>query len=94
MELDKYFPLKTGSTAPQNIYLGVKVSKVVLTNGIEAQEFSYISYLQESVKNVEDNPKKHGMKLSVLDYTPISTRYLPELYATPEMSAQDSIYLQ
>ena len=43
MDLDKYLPLKPGSTAPQNIYLGGKVSKVVLANFFGAYVFLYIS---------------------------------------------------
>ena len=45
MEMDKYLPLHTGSTAPLNIYLGGKVSKVFF-GGIKAYVFSLSQYVQ------------------------------------------------
>ena len=55
MELDKYLPLNPSSTVPPNIYLGGKISKVVLPNDVEAYAFSSSQYPQESVKDIEDH---------------------------------------
>ena len=39
-EIDKYFYIKEGSVGPPTIYLGNKVSKVTLENGVKAWAFS------------------------------------------------------
>ncbi len=35
-EIDKYFPLKSTSVVPPKIYLGAKITRVQLPNGVEA----------------------------------------------------------
>ena len=54
MELDNYFPLKLGSTATPNIYLGGKVSKFVFPIGVKSYAFSSNQYVQEYLNKVED----------------------------------------
>jgi hypothetical protein len=39
-EIGKFFYLKKGSVGPPKIYLGNKVSKVTLDNGVDAWSFS------------------------------------------------------
>jgi len=52
-EIDSCFPLKPGSIGPPKIYLGNKVSKVTMENGVEAWAFSSGQYVQSAVSNVE-----------------------------------------
>ena len=52
-ELGKYFELKEESIGPPKIYLGGRMSKVTLDNGVEAWAFSSSRYVQTAVKNVE-----------------------------------------
>ena len=53
MEIDKYFPLKKGSVGPPSNYLGGKVGKVQLPNGVEAYSWSMSQYVQSSIESVE-----------------------------------------
>ncbi len=63
-ELDKYFPMKPGSIGPPKIYLGAKISKVQLPNGVEAFAMSSSQYVQEAVKNVERFLTNRNMALN------------------------------
>ena len=56
-EIGKYFQLKEESIGKPNIYLGNKVSKVTLENGVQAWVFSSARYIKSAVKNVKDHPK-------------------------------------
>ena len=53
-EIEKYFPLKKGSIGTPNNYLGGKVGKVTLTNGIEAYSWSIGQYVLSSIESVEE----------------------------------------
>jgi hypothetical protein len=52
-KLGKYFTLKPSSVGTPNLYLGAKVSKISLPNGVLAWGSSASKYVQESVRNVE-----------------------------------------
>ena len=52
-EIGHYWKLKKGSIRPPTIYLGNKITKVVLENIVSAWSFSSAQYVQEAVKNVE-----------------------------------------
>ena len=52
-ELGRYFELKEESMGPPDHYLGGKVRKVQLENGVYAWAFSSSQYVQTAVKNVE-----------------------------------------
>ena len=53
MKLGRYFELKEESIGPPDHYLGGKVKKVQLENGLNAWAFSSSQYVQTAVKNVE-----------------------------------------
>ena len=52
-ELGKYFEVKEESIGPPDHYLGGKVRKVQLENGVNAWAFSSSQYVQNAVKTVE-----------------------------------------
>ena len=52
-EIGCYFELKEESIGPPKIYLGARVRKVQLDNGVEAWAASSSQYVQAAVKNVE-----------------------------------------
>ena len=52
-ELGRYFEQKEESIGPPDHYLGGKVRKVQLENGVYAWAFSSSQYVQTAVKNVE-----------------------------------------
>lgn len=52
-EIGRYFKLKEESIGPPSLYLGGRLSKIQLSNGVWAWGFSSSQYVQASVKNVE-----------------------------------------
>ena len=93
-EIGKYFPLKPDSVGPPTIYLGGKVRKVELPNGVHAWAYGSSQYVHAAVKNVEDYLAKSGQKLPNRADTPCQTSYRPELDVTPELSTTDAAYYQ
>jgi hypothetical protein len=59
-ELDRYFPLKAGSIRDPDIYLGTKLCKVELANGVHAWSMSPSKYVQDAVCNVKEHLLKNG----------------------------------
>ena len=60
-EIGRYFIIKPKSIGPPDIYLGNKVSKVTLDNGIDAWSLSSFQYVQNSVRNVESYLRKSNL---------------------------------
>ena len=92
---DKYFKMKKGSIGDPDLYLGVKMSKVRLENGVEAWAGSPSKYVQESVKNVDNWCRKHrghGLKPKV--QAPWPSGYHSELCETPELDPEKAHYFQ
>ena len=77
-ELGRCFELKEESIGPPDHYLGGKVRKVQLENGVNAWAFSSSQYVQTAVKNVEayleSQDSKHWKMPSKAD-TPLTTTY-------------------
>ena len=57
-EIGRYFELKEESIGHPTLYLGGRVCKVTIENGIEAWAFSALQYIQAEVKNVEEHLAK------------------------------------
>ena len=93
-EIDKYFPIKKDSIGPPKIYLGAKIGKTELPNGVNAYYFSMSQYVKEAVKNVEDYLAKKGQKLKRKAASPITPNYSPEIDSSPELSDVESTYYQ
>lgn len=86
--------MKPDSIGPPTLYLGAKLGKVQLPNGVEAWAASTIQYVQESVKNVEHHLDKLEMKLMKGATTPLSPEYRPEIDVSPELDPEDAAYYQ
>ena len=59
-EIGRYFELKEESVGHLTLYLGGRVRKVTMKNGVEAWAFSASQYIQSEVRNVEEYLKKRG----------------------------------
>jgi hypothetical protein len=94
-KLDKYFPMKEGSIGPPSIYLGAKLSKVKLPNGVEAWAMSPSKYVQEAVLNAEDylKCKCDRKSLDRKASTPFRSGYRAEMDTSPELEADWSLAL-
>ena len=91
-EIGKYWTMKPGSVGPPTIYLGNKVSKVTLENGVKAWSFSSSQYVQGAVSNVETYLKKQDKSLPRKCSTPLSAGYRPEIDVTEELSSGEASY--
>ena len=72
-ELGRYFHLKEESIGPPTVYLGGRVRKVQLENGVWAWSFSSSQYVQSAIKNVEEyvgRPKNSHLKIPSKADTP------------------------
>jgi hypothetical protein len=54
VRLDKYFKMKDGSIQEPTFYLGAKLNKMVLPNGVIAWGMSSSRYVNAAVQNVRD----------------------------------------
>ena len=96
-ELRRYFHLKEEPIGPPTVYLGGRVCKVQLENGVWAWSFSSSQYIQSAVKNVEEyigKPENSHLKILSKAETPLMTSYRPELDVSPELTPRDSAYYQ
>ena len=88
-ELRRYFHLKEELIGPPTIYLGGRVHKVQLENGIWAWSFSLSQYVQSAIKNVEEyvgKSENSHLKIPSKAETPLTTSYRPELDVSPELT--------
>ena len=89
------FKMKPNSIGSPDIYLGTKLKKTRLENGVEAWGMSPSKYVQEAVRNVEEQLKK-GSKpgLSKRASTPLPAGYVPELDVSRELNPVEANYYQ
>ena len=93
MKISKYFLMKPSLLGPQKVYLGGKVSQVILPNGVKAYSYSASQYLHEAIRGVEEYLDKKGRKLSEKRVgTPLPTNYHPELDVSPELMNDEATY--
>ena len=96
-KIDKYFGLKPGSLGDPKQYLGAKLRKMRMSNGVWAWAFSPSQYVQESVRNVEkyiaDNLHDRW-KLPKRAENPFEMGYAPELDDTPCLNPSLASYYQ
>lgn len=92
--LNKYFPLKADSIKTPDIYLGAKLRKVVLPNGVKAWAQSSSHYIQTVIKNLEDWLRERNMKLPNKAETPLVSTYRPEMDVSDLLDPEDANYYQ
>ena len=93
--IDKYFHVKPDSMGDPDMYLGAKLRKVTLPNGVEAWSASPAKYVREAVKNIQEYLREDmpGVRLPKKAASPFLRDYAPELDVTPPLSSeQASIY--
>ena len=94
-EIDKFFPMKDGSVGDPDIYLGAKLRKVNLNNGVWAWSLSPSKYVQEAVKNTEKHVRDKGnMTLPKRATAPWPSNYVAELDTSAELSPEWANYYQ
>ena len=93
-EIGKYFFIKPKSVGPPKLYLGNKVSKVTLANGVDTWSFSSSQYVQNAISNVEEHLRRKGKSLPKKATSPLSQNYRPEIDVSPELTPTDASYYQ
>ena len=86
--------MKPGSIGPPEIYLGNKVSKVTLDNGVDAWSFSSSQSVQNAVANVEAYLSKLGKSLPRKATALFTTGYRPEIETTAKLDPIEAAYYQ
>jgi hypothetical protein len=95
-KIGKFFPMKAGSIGLQDIYLGVKISKVKLPNLVDAWAMSLSNYVQEAVNNCEDYLKQEydGRTLDHIADTPCKSGYQVKSDISLELGPEQATYFQ
>ena len=93
-ELDKFFKMKKRSIGDPDFYLGSKLKRMILPDGVVAWGMSSSKYVQEAVKNVEEHLSKRDMTLKRNTRAPFLTGYIPELDVSSVLSPSDANYYQ
>jgi hypothetical protein len=95
-KLYEYFKMKEGSIQFPTLYLGAKLNKTVLTNGVVAWGMSSSKYVQSAVQNVKEYlaalPGDHMLVKKVSG--PFAGGYKPELDAIPELDPTRANFYQ
>jgi hypothetical protein len=95
-EIDRFFKMKPGSVGDPDIYLGAKLRRMQLPNGVWAWSLSASKYVQEAVRNVKDyyRRKRPGQGWPKRASTPFPREYRPEIDLTKELSDDDASFFQ
>ena len=94
MQINKCFPMKPGSLGEPTNYLGGKISKVQISNGVITHALSMSQYVRDAIKNVEQEMKKKSIALFKRVQSPFTYDYAPELDKSKELTGDDATYYQ
>jgi hypothetical protein len=94
-QIDKYFKMKPGSIMEPTFYLGSKLKKTVMPNGVVAWGMSSIKYVQAAVQNVQEYLKENGdRKLKKNASAPFEATYRVEIDERPVLVPEMANYFQ
>ncbi len=96
-QLNEYFPLKPKSVGDPDIYLGAKLAKTKLTNGVLAWALSPSRYVNQAVKNCASHlsVKFNGKyKLPKQADCPFPNEYFPETDVTEPLTPELASFYQ
>jgi hypothetical protein len=79
-QIDKYFKMKPGSIMEPTFYLGAKLKKTVMPNGVVAWGMRSSKYVQAAVQNAQEYLNKNGdRKLKKKASAPFEVTYRAEI---------------
>ena len=95
-EIDKFFPMKPGSIGDPDIYLGAKLRKVTLNNGVQCWALSPTKYINEALATAAAYVKKeYGIdKFPKTGSGPWPNGYVPETDESKELDPKKANYYQ
>jgi len=93
--IDKYMKLKPDSVGDPDVYLGAKLKRVQVDNGVWCWSLSPSKYIQESVRNCENHLKDNfDGKYSFTKNAPnpFNLGYDPDMDTTPALDPEAASY--
>jgi hypothetical protein len=95
-KLDEYFKMKKGSIQVPTFYLGAKLKKNGLPNGVVAWDMSSRKYVQSAVQNVREYlaALPGYQNLTKKASGPFAGGYKPELDESPELDPTRANFYQ
>jgi hypothetical protein len=94
-KIDFYFKMKPDSKGDRDMYLGSKIRKFKMPNGVDAWVQSPSQYIQEVCKNMKHRiQKKYNASLPKNAPAPFPRDYISELDTTEELGPEDGNYFQ
>ena len=94
-QIDKYMKLKPDSVGDPDVYLGAKLKRVTVENGVVCWGLSPSKYIQESVRNCENHLKDNfdgKYSLTKNAPNPFAMGYDPDIDITPECEPEEASY--
>jgi hypothetical protein len=94
-QIDKYFKMKPGSIMEPTFYLGAKLNKTLIPNGVVDWVMSSSKYIQAAVQNVQEYLKENGdRKLKKKASAPFEATYRAEIDESPVLGPEMANYFQ
>jgi hypothetical protein len=94
-QIDMYFKMKPGAIMEPTFYLGAKLKKTVMPNGVMAWGMSSSKYVQAEVQNVQEYLKENGdRKLKKKASAPFEATYRAEIDEIPVLGPKMPNYFQ
>jgi hypothetical protein len=94
-QIDKYFKMNPGPIMEPTFYLGAKVNRTVMPNGVVAWGMRSSKYVQAAVQNVQEYMKKNGdRKLKKKASAPFEATYRAEIDESPVLGPEMASYFQ
>jgi hypothetical protein len=88
-DINSYFKLKPELAGSPDLYLGAKLRKTTLENGVETWCNSSHQYVQEAIRNTEKYVRQHGAKmLRKKTPSPMESNYQVEMEISPILSPE------
>ena len=94
---NKYFNLKTSLVGDQDIYLGTKIRKMTMPNGVWCYRMSRSKYVQDAVRNCEtDMKEQRGGKYTLVKdvANPFAYHYEPDVNVSEPLNHEMALYYQ
>ena len=94
-DINYYFTMKPSSMGDPDLYLGCKLRKRIMPNGVEAWTQSPSKYIREAVRNAKAHyEKRYDKPFPKKATSPFQQDYRPEMDTSAELSAEDVNYYQ
>ena len=95
-QINHFFKMNPESMGNPDIYLGVKLRKCTMNNGVECWYLLASKYVQEAVRNVKNqwSTAYPGIKWPRHADTPFMKYYLPELEISEDFNTEEANYYQ